>query len=90
MPSMDPLVRAERARQLLDDPLLKEAFALVESDLIRKQKSASLDDVTAHHIIGMSLALLGSVRAQFEKMMADGEIEQSRRKERGALSLFRR
>lgn len=86
---MDPKVRAERARQLLDDELIKEAFRAVEAGLVGALKASPIGDVDTHHTIALSLQLLGNVERQFHKWISDGAVEVAREKERKRLSLFR-
>ena len=80
MAEIDPLVRAERAKQILDDQLVKEAFAGVEAGLVNAMKQAAVNDATTHHHLVLSLQSLGAVRRQFEKWIDSGELEKSRRK----------
>jgi len=80
MPEIDPLVRAERSKQILDDPLVREAFAGVEAGLVSAMKQSAVNDETTHHHLVLSLQALGSVRREFEKWIAGGQVEEARRK----------
>jgi len=80
MAEIDPLVRAERAKQILDDQLVKEAFAGVEAGLVSAMKQAAVNDEATHHHLVLSLQSLGAVRRQFEKWIEGGDVERARRK----------
>ena len=55
--------RGEQARRLLEDPLLQEAFGMVESAL-REAWATSADEATAERErLWLMLKLLGRVRA---------------------------
>lgn len=87
MHAIDPRVRAERAKQILDDELIKEAFRAVEAGLVNALKTSPIGDVDTHHTIALSLQLLGNVERQFRTWISDGQLETARDKQR--LKLFR-
>lgn len=87
MHAIDPRVRAERAKQILDDELIKEAFRAVEAGLVSALKTSPIGDVDTHHTIALSLQLLGNVERQFRTWISDGQLETARDKQR--LKLFR-
>jgi hypothetical protein len=66
--------RGERARRLLDDPLLQEAFASVESAL-REAWVATADDAAAERErIWLMLKLLGRVRGHLTAALETGRL----------------
>jgi hypothetical protein len=46
---MTPLERADRAKQLLSDPLLKEAFSDIRMRLVGQLEQTVLSDVETQH-----------------------------------------
>jgi hypothetical protein len=72
---MDNSVRAERAKQILDDPLVKEAFESVEAAIILAMKRSEVGDTSTHHNLTLSLQLLEQVHRQFTKWIIDGKVE---------------
>lgn len=75
--------RGEQAKRLLDDPLLQEAFATVETGL-RDAWSATSDEAAAERErLWLMLKLLGRVRAHVTAVLetgrlADGQLSASR------------
>ena len=66
--------RGEQARRMLDDPLLKEAFASVETAL-REAWTATVDDATAERErLWLMLKLLGRVRGDLMEVLETGRL----------------
>ena len=66
--------RGEQARRLLEDPLLQEAFAAVESAL-REAWGATADDaVDERERLWLMLRLLGRVRAHMVDALQTGRL----------------
>lgn len=76
--------KAQEAKQLLENPLLREAFAELESDIIQtiKESPAYGDDDMAMRRV-LFLQLLGKLKEVFEGYIKDGEIAEYNLKERG-------
>jgi hypothetical protein len=64
---MTPIERAERAKQLLDDPVIKGAFEDIRMTLVRQLEASGMDDVDTHHQATLSLQLLKRLRTQLER-----------------------
>lgn len=73
--------KAEEAKRLLNEPMLKAAFEGVESGLIQAMKSAALGDDKTHHELVLCLQLLGRVRHYFKEVIDTGTMEQLQRKQ---------
>lgn len=86
---MTPFERAERAKQLLDDELLREAFADIRSRLIAQLESAPISDVELQHEVTLMLQLLKRLREQLERYVSDGAIEQHRARQQGFIEKLR-
>lgn len=66
--------RGEQARRLLEEPLLQEAFATVESSL-RDAWTATSDEAAAERErLWLMLKLLGRVRAHLTDAMETGKL----------------
>jgi hypothetical protein len=66
--------RGEQARRLLEDPLLQEAFAMVEAAL-RDAWAATVDDATSERErLWLTLKLLGRVRAFLTEVVETGKL----------------
>lgn len=66
------LTRGARAKSLLEDELLTEAFTNVESAIHEKWANAPLSDREGQHELLLMLKLLRDVRANLEQALADG------------------
>ena len=86
---MTPRERAERARQLLDDPLLNEAFSGVRAALIERLESAPIGDVELQHEIALMLQLLKRLRTQIEQHLQDFRVVEAEQKQRDWLAKAR-
>lgn len=86
---MTPFERAERAKQLLADPVLSGAFADIRSRLIAQLESAPISDVELQHEVTLMLQLLKRVREQLERYVGDGAMEQHRAKQATYLERIR-
>lgn len=69
---MDPIVRAARAQQLLDDPLLQEAFAEIEKAVTEALAGANLSDLAALQRHTAALQAVRNLRQQFQSVVTTG------------------
>ncbi len=58
---MTPIDRAERAKQLLEDQVFKDAFAAVREQLVSALESAPFGDQQTHHHITLQLQALRQI-----------------------------
>jgi hypothetical protein len=86
-------IRAREAKQLLDNPLLKEAFAAVAAHIEDQAQSCPLDDQVRAQRIILSKQLMQTLKRQIERRIEDGEVAEIQiaeiEKQRG-LRIFRR
>ena len=68
--------KAEEAKRLLNEPLIKAAFEGVENGLISAMKVSILGDEKTHHELVLCLQLLGRVRGYFQEVIDTGRMEQ--------------
>jgi len=68
--------RGARAKLLIEDELLKEAFARLEADYIAAWKTWAASDTAGRERIWMAVNVLGKVRDHLGVVMADGKLAQ--------------
>lgn len=68
------LERAQRAERILNDPTFDEAFKLVSAAIHEQWESAPIRDKDGAHELKLMLKLLGDVRANLERAIADGKL----------------
>ncbi len=64
---MTPIERAERAKQLLEDEVLMQAFTAIREQLVTALESAPFGDQTMHHHITLELQALRQIPIQLRK-----------------------
>jgi hypothetical protein len=69
--------RAQRARELLDDELLCDAFLKLESDYIAAWRTTRVLDKDAREKLWQAVNIIGKVRDHLGKVLADGKLAQS-------------
>ena len=65
--------RSERARQLLEDPLLKEAFSLMEDALLSGIQTSALKDTELREKICQMLISIRQVKQHLQSTMDTGK-----------------
>lgn len=68
--------RAVTAQQLLENPVLQEAFGAVEADLLRQMKAVRLDDKEGHTRLVMALQMAQAVNRHLWLLIQDGQVAQ--------------
>ena len=86
---MTPFERAERAKQLLADDVLKGAFSEIRNRLISQLEALPISDVETQHEITLMLQLLRRLREQLERYVSDGAVEQHRAKQQKFIERIR-
>lgn len=71
---LNPIDRADKAQRILSDPIYQEAFASVREALLQKFESAPVNDVEGMAKVRLCLKLLHDVRANLERVIADGKM----------------
>jgi ABC-type thiamine transport system ATPase subunit len=75
--------RAVTAQQLLDNPVLQEAFQSLDTDLMNQLQHVKLDDKDGHTRLVMALQINNAVRRQLWQLIQDGAIATESLKLRG-------
>jgi deoxyhypusine synthase len=70
----DEIRRAEEAERIYNNPILKEAFDLVEKGVIDAIKQSKLGDDRTHTKLAMMLQTIEQVRKHFKTTMDTGKL----------------
>ena len=81
--------RGQDAKRLLEEPLLQEAFEVIEQEIMEKWKTAPARDVDGREKLWMMLHLLGRVRSHLESVMASGHLAEATLAQRARRALGR-
>ena len=68
--------RAERARQVMDDPLLKEAFIAISGDLFNKFCKSKFKEAEEREEIYREMKNLHKIEGYLQSVMTDGKLGQ--------------
>lgn len=68
------IARAKRAALLIDDDLLKEAFATLEADYTKYWKATDARDTDARERIWLAMQVIGKVQAHLNTVLMNGQI----------------
>ena len=68
--------RAARARALIEDELLVEAFAKLDADYVQAWRATDARDDDARQRLWQAANILGIVKDHLRKMIIDGKIAQ--------------
>lgn len=68
------LERAAKARAILDNPMYDESFALVAQAIHEAWEAAPVRDLEGQQLLKLQLKLLGDVRANLDRAIADGKV----------------
>lgn len=81
--------KADRCQKLLDDPDLKDAFAIVKQAIFTKIEQCPVRDTEGAEKLRLMLKLLNDVRANLEQAVAEGKAEAFQLQEKRRFSIFR-
>lgn len=70
----DEIRRGDEAQRVLDEPMLKEAFSVVEAALIDAIKRVDVGAKDRHQDLIVSLQLLGKVKGHIEQVVMTGKM----------------
>lgn len=79
---MTPWERADRAKQLLADDVLRRALSEMREGLVQKLEVCPIGDIDTQHEVALTLQLLRRFTMQLERYIQDGAVEQHREKQR--------
>jgi hypothetical protein len=68
------LERGQRAQAVLNNPAFTDAFEMVKQAIVEAWSVAPIRDREGQHELKLQLKLLGDVRANLERALADGKM----------------
>ena len=71
---LSEIKRGERASEVLENPLFKEAVTKVREGIIRSMATSPLGDDTTHNRLVIALQLLNQIEKQLMDVMATGKM----------------
>ena len=77
---MDPELRLQRAKALLNDELLAEAFDTIKTELMDRWENSSSSEAECRESIWLGLQLLTRVRRHLESILMTQEMAKTREK----------
>ena len=66
--------KAERARELLDNPIYQDAWDKIHDGIITQMSQAPIGDEKAHTTLVLLLQLCNRLQRQFEMMISEGRL----------------
>ena len=75
---MDDITRADFARQILDNPLFREAFNALETDLARQRQAVKITDTELHTRLIVCEQVLSRFRDVLTRAIQDGDVAKLR------------
>lgn len=80
---MTPRERADRARQILNDPVFVEALRDIRDNIVRLIEQTGMGDIDEQHQLAMKLSLLKSIPQQFKAYADSLVVEQHKERQQG-------
>lgn len=71
--------RADRARRLLDDGLLKESFDLIEADCIKEWKNTNFREQDKREKLWMQVKAIDVLKSKLQQAVTDGQLAKANR-----------
>jgi len=71
---MTPEERERRAKSLIDDPLLKEAFDVLKEDLMNRWNHSGSTDLQARESIWLAMRLLDRIHGHINSIVETGHM----------------
>lgn len=77
---MTPFEKAERAKQLLADPVLRGAFESIKAGLVERLETVPMGDRDTQHEIALSLQLLKRLDEQLKRHLNEQAMLEAQKK----------
>jgi hypothetical protein len=78
---MTPNEKAEHAKQVLGDPVMKAAFEDIRMSLVSKLEFTPISDVETQHEIALMLQLLKRLREQLQSYVSAQSVDIAKQKQ---------
>jgi hypothetical protein len=75
------VARAARAQDLLDNEMLREAFAALEENYTAAWRATSIDDLAGREKLFLAVNIVGKARDHLNAVVANGKLAQVELKE---------
>lgn len=69
--------RGQQAARLLSDPLLKEAFDVIDAEIVREWRAAPVRDADGRERLFLMAKLLEKLRSHFDSVISDGKLAEA-------------
>lgn len=86
---MTPLDKAERAKQLLEDPVFRAVLNDQREALVRQLENAPSSDIETQHETALMLQLLRAIPLRLQRYVSDIEIEKSKHEQQTFMERMR-
>ena len=86
---MTPFEKADRAKQLLADPLLKEAFATIREELVAGLEKTPMGDVDTQHDLALTLQVLKRLQTTLHRFVQDNILQEHKNKSQSFIERMR-
>ena len=86
---MTPREKAERAKQLLDDPVVRGVFEDIRMGLVSQLEKVPFGDIDTQHNVAISLQLLKNLRDTIKKYADEGLIQEHNNKQQTFMDRIR-
>ena len=80
---VEQIRQAQRAEELLRDPLLADSLLAIDSDLIQQMREAKLDNPEVHTRLITALQISAAMRKHLWRLLQEGHAAQQRIEMRG-------
>jgi hypothetical protein len=68
---MTPRERADKAKQLLDDPIVQQAFSDIREQIVLRLEACPVSEVDAQHDLAITLQLLKQLKLQLGRYVEE-------------------
>ena len=86
---MTPIERADRAKQLLEDPVLRGVFVDIRERLVAKLEQAPIGYVDTHHEVALTLQCLQQVKSLLHTYTQEIAIDKHKVREESFMNKMR-
>ena len=86
---MTPFERADRAKQIIEDPVFRQAMAEIRERIVSKMEQSAMSDVDTHHDAALTLMCLNNLRLQLERYVQELAMQKYKDDEKTFLSQVR-
>ena len=86
---MNPLERAARSKELLENIIFKEVYAALRNELITGLETCPISDLDLQHDLTLSLQILKRIRGKLERWVEDGTLESKKLEQEGLMERMR-